>query len=64
MQNSSIDIGQPIACRVQTPVGVLTALYNSGVIVRVLFPDEPPGAGYQVIDDALPFAIQIGRAHV
>lgn len=54
--------GKPAArvvCRVKTPVGVFSALYNNGSIVRVLFPDEPVSAQYNAIDDALPFARQM-----
>lgn len=48
-----------VACRAQTPMGVFTALYQDGEIVRVLFPDEIPGASYTIFDDALPFAGQM-----
>lgn len=50
-----------IACRVQTPVGRLTALYQEGAIVRVLFPDEPISAAYTAFNDTLPFAVQINE---
>ena len=47
-----------IACHADTPIGLLTALYEDGVIYRLLFPDEHIGAGY-VTDDSLDFATQI-----
>ncbi len=47
-----------IACRAQTPLGVFTALYEDGIIQRVLFPDEPCPRHYAVYDDTLPFAVQ------
>lgn len=49
-----------IACHANSPFGTLTALYEDGVIRRVLFPDESVGAGYMT-DDSLPFAVQIAE---
>lgn len=49
-----------IACRAQTPLGVFTALYDNGLIARVLFPGEPCPAD-AAFDDTLPFASQIGE---
>lgn len=55
--------GKPAAklavCRAKTPVGVFTALYKNGSIVRVLFPDEPVSAQYDMVDDSLPFSQQM-----
>ncbi len=48
------------ACHAKTPLGVVTALYEDGVIRRVLFPDEAAGAGY-LTDDTLPFALQMAE---
>lgn len=47
-----------IACRAQTPLGVFTALYENGIIQRVLFPDEPCPKNFAAFDDTLPFAAQ------
>ncbi len=47
------------ACPAQTPLGVFTAIYEDGIIRRVLFPDEFPGADIAVTDASLPFAAQI-----
>ncbi len=49
-----------IACHADTPFGTVTALYEDGVIRRVLFPNEAPGAGFQT-DDTLPFAAQMAE---
>ena len=49
-----------VACHAPTPFGVLTALYEDGVIRRVLFPDESVEAGV-VTDDSLPFAAQMAE---
>ncbi len=49
-----------IACHADSPFGTLTALYEDGVIRRVLFPDESVGVGY-ITDDSLPFAVQIAE---
>jgi O-6-methylguanine DNA methyltransferase len=49
-----------IACHAKAPFGVLTALYEDGVIRRVLFPDESAGVGY-ITDDSLPFAAQMAE---
>lgn len=49
-----------IACHAKTPFGTVTALYEDGVIRRVLFPDETAGAGY-LTDDSLPFATQMAE---
>ena len=45
-------------CRAETPIGVLCAQYDSGIITRVLFPHEtlPAHAAY---DSSLPFTQQI-----
>ncbi len=48
------------ACHAESPFGVVTALYDDGVIRRVLFPDEMPGLGY-ITDDSLPFAAQMAE---
>jgi O-6-methylguanine DNA methyltransferase len=48
-----------IACPVDTPLGTFTAIYENGVIRRVLFPDEVPGADVGSFDPSLPFAAQI-----
>lgn len=50
-----------VACRADTPVGVFTALYQDGEIVRVLFPDEAPGAACGAFDDSLAFAAQMSE---
>ncbi|MDD5017290.1 MAG: methylated-DNA--[protein]-cysteine S-methyltransferase [Eubacteriales bacterium] len=47
-----------IACRAKTAVGVFTAIYEDGVITRVLFPGEPFSAAHAA-DDTLPFAEQV-----
>lgn len=49
-----------LACRAQTPLGVFTALYDGGLITRVLFPDEPCPMD-AAFDDTLPFAFQIAE---
>jgi methylated-DNA-[protein]-cysteine S-methyltransferase len=49
-----------IACHAASPFGVLTALYEDGVIRRVLFPDETAGVG-TITDDSLPFAAQMAE---
>jgi methylated-DNA-[protein]-cysteine S-methyltransferase len=49
-----------VACHAPSPFGVLTALYEGGVIRRVLFPDESADAGV-VTDDSLPFAAQMAE---
>ena len=46
-------------CRAKTAVGVLSALYDDGIITRVLFPHEIPPAHASTCDDSLPFATQI-----
>lgn len=48
-----------IACPVQTPLGTFTAIYEDGVIRRVLFPDEETGADITRFDESLEFAFQI-----
>ena len=48
-----------IACRAATPLGVFTALYEDGVIRRVLFPEEPYNYSHSGYDDTLPFASQM-----
>ncbi|MEL7604312.1 MAG: methylated-DNA--[protein]-cysteine S-methyltransferase [Bacillota bacterium] len=50
-----------VACRADTPIGVLTAIYEDGRIRRVLFPDEAYAAADVDTDDTLPFAQQIGE---
>lgn len=50
-----------IACRAKTPVGIFTALYENGVISRVLFPDEPCPGFCTCFDDNLPFAEQVAE---
>lgn len=45
-------------CRVNTPIGLLSALYDDGVIRRVFFPDESSPVGCK-IDNNLDFAVQI-----
>lgn len=47
-----------VACRVQTSLGMFTALYEDGLIRRVLFPDEPCPKNFAVFNDTLPFAKQ------
>ncbi len=47
------------ACRANTPKGVFTALYEDGVIKRVLFPNE--GLYTKEIDDTLLFALQMSE---
>ncbi len=48
-----------VICRAKTPLGILSALYDDGIITRVLFPDEAMPAGAAVFDDTLPFAEQM-----
>lgn len=48
-----------IACPAETPIGTLTAIYEGGIIKRMLFPDETLGADIVGIDKSLPFASQI-----
>ncbi len=55
------DTKNRVACRADTPLGVFTALYEDGVIRRVLFPDEPCPQSFSVFDDGLPFAAQINE---
>ncbi len=50
-----------VACRAATPVGTITALYQDGVIHRVLFSKEAMGCGFEHHDDTLPFAAQIAE---
>jgi O-6-methylguanine DNA methyltransferase len=50
-----------IACPADTPIGTFTALYEDGVIKRVLFPGETPGADVLRFDGSLPFAAQIAE---
>lgn len=47
------------ACRASTPIGIFTALYEDGVIRRVLFPNESFNAANIKIDDTLLFAHQL-----
>ena len=49
------------ACRADTPIGILTAIYEDGSIRRVLFPDERYTAADVETDDTLPFAQQIAE---
>lgn len=55
------NITKRVACRADTPLGVFTALYEDGMIRRVLFPDEPCPQNFTEIDDTLPFAMQINE---
>ena len=48
------------ACPAATPFGAVTALYEDGVIRRVLFPGETAGRGY-ITDETLPFASQMAE---
>lgn len=48
-----------VVCRTKTPIGVLSALYEDGVIRRVFFPNEPLPKGAITYDDSLPFSTQI-----
>ena len=48
-----------IACHPDTPIGSLTAIYEEGIIRRVLFEDEFYSAADVIIDDTLPFVQQI-----
>lgn len=50
-----------IACPVDTPIGKLTAIYEDGVIKRMLFPHEPLSADISSVDETLPFAMQIAE---
>jgi len=50
-----------VACRADTPVGIFTAIYLEGLIVRVLFPNEDLSAAYDKFDDTLPFAEQMAQ---
>lgn len=52
------DIKTRIACPAKTPIGILTAVYENGIIKRVLFPGEEPGMGI-ITDENLPFTSQI-----
>lgn len=47
------------ACRANTPLGVFTALYEDGLITRVLFPNESAGSQRFRVDDSLPFSLQV-----
>lgn len=47
------------ACPVKTPVGTFTAIYEDGIIRRILFPGETPGADITNFDESLDFAKQI-----
>jgi O-6-methylguanine DNA methyltransferase len=47
------------ACPVKTPVGTFTAIYEDGIIRRVLFPGETPGADITRSDEPLDFALQV-----
>lgn len=47
------------ACPVKTPLGTFTAIYENGVIKRVLSPGETPGADVLAFDASLPFAVQV-----
>lgn len=48
-----------IACPVETPIGTFTAIYEDGIIRRILFPGETPGAAITLLDESLDFAAQI-----
>ena len=47
-------------CRVKTPIGQLSALYEDGVIHRVFFPDEPLPRGVD-FNDSLDFSAQMAQ---
>ena len=47
------------ACRTDTPIGMMTALYDGDVITRVLFPNETLPAQVSAFDATLPFATQV-----
>ena len=47
-----------ILCHAETPAGTFTALYENGMIKRVLFPDEPFSAVSVMTDDTLAFSRQ------
>ena len=47
-----------IACHADTPIGILTAIYEDGRIHRVLFPDEAYAADVET-DETLPFKQQM-----
>ena len=48
-----------IACPVDTPLGIFTAIYENRLIKRVLFPSETPGADISYIDGSLDFSTQM-----
>ncbi len=50
-----------IACHADTPIGRLTAIYEDGIIRRVLFEDELYSEVDVETDDTLPFAQQIAE---
>lgn len=50
-----------IACHADTPIGILTAIYEDGIIRRVLFEDELYSEVDVEMDDTLPFAQQIAE---
>ena len=59
MNQSNTASPSRLACRASTPLGVFTALYEDGIIRRVLFPDEQPSMAFMTFDDTLPFAVQM-----
>ncbi len=48
-----------VVCRAETPIGLLSALYEDGVIRRVFFPDEPLPKSANTFDNSLPFSVQM-----
>ena len=48
-----------VVCRAETPFGVLSALYDDGIITRVLFPGEALPSQAASFDDSLPFSVQL-----
>ncbi len=49
------------ACHAVTPIGTLTAIYEGGIIRRVLFEHETYSAAEIITDDTLPFAPQMAE---
>ncbi len=47
-----------IACPAETPVGTFTAIYEEGVIRRILYPGETAQAGIK-LNESLDFALQV-----
>lgn len=61
MLNRSIKMSNvtQIICPADTPFGTFTAVYEGGLIIRVLFPGERPGYDIDTKDTSLPFAAQM-----